>query len=218
MSATATRPDPSYFFRKLHSLTGIVPVGAFLAEHFWSNSAALVGAQKYDETSQTLQTIPFRLIAEWGFIFLPLLYHAGYGIYIWLQGKSNVSAYPWVKNWLFTLQRYTGLIAFVYIAWHLYTERWLTHGKSTYVTVAHDMANPLYLTFFLIGVLASSFHLGVGIWNFLCKWGLAATVRAQRAAGQLGVLVGVVFSVIGILIILSFRFDWHPFAGYITSK
>jgi succinate dehydrogenase / fumarate reductase cytochrome b subunit len=218
MSATATRPDPSYFFRKLHSLTGIVPVGAFLAEHFWSNSTALVSAQKYDETSQTLQTIPFRLIVEWGFIFLPLMYHAGYGIYIWLQGKSNVSAYPWVKNWLFTLQRYTGLIAFVYIAWHLYTERWLTHGRSTYATVEHDMANPLYLTFFLIGVLASSFHLGVGIWNFLCKWGLAATVRAQRAAGQLGVLVGVVFSVIGVLIILSFRFDWHPFAGYITSK
>ena len=218
MSATATRPDPSYFFRKLHSLTGIVPVGAFLAEHFWSNSTALVSAQKYGETSQTLQTIPFRLIVEWGFIFLPLMYHAGYGIYIWLQGKSNVSAYPWVKNWLFTLQRYTGLIAFVYIAWHLYTERWLTHGRSTYATVEHDMANPLYLTFFLIGVLASSFHLGVGIWNFLCKWGLAATVRAQRAAGQLGVLVGVVFSVIGVLIILSFRFDWHPFAGYITSK
>ena len=100
MSATATRPDSSYLFRKLHSLTGIVPVGAFLAEHFWSNSAALVSAQKYDETSQTLQTIPFRLIVEWGFIFLPLLYHGGYGVYIWLQGKSNVSSYPWVKNWL----------------------------------------------------------------------------------------------------------------------
>jgi succinate dehydrogenase / fumarate reductase, cytochrome b subunit len=218
MSATATRPDSSYLFRKLHSLTGIVPVGAFLAEHFWSNSAALVSAQKYDETSRTLQTIPFRLVVEWGFIFLPLLYHAGYGIYIWLSGKSNVSAYPWVKNWLFTLQRYTGLVAFVYIAWHLYTERWLTHGTSTYANVAQDMANPWYMTFFLIGVLASSFHLGVGIWNFLCKWGLAATVRAQRAAGQLGVLVGVTFSLVGVLIILSFRFDWHPFAGYLTSK
>ncbi len=80
------------------------------------------------------------------------------------------------------------------------------------------MANPLYLTFFLISVLVSSFHLGVGIWGCCAKWGLAATVRAQRAAGQLGVLVGVVFSVVGVLIILSFRFDWHPFAGYITSK
>jgi len=218
MSATATRPDSSYVFRKLHSLTGIVPVGAFLAEHFWSNSAALVSVQKYNETSQALQTIPFRVFVEWAFIFLPILYHGGYGVYIWLGGKSNVSEYPWVKNWLFTLQRYTGLVAFVYIGWHLYTERWLTHGKSTYANVASDLQNPWYLAFFVIGILASSFHLVVGIWNFLCKWGLAATVREQRAAGKLGIFVGVTFSVIGVLIILSFRFDWHPFASYITSK
>jgi succinate dehydrogenase / fumarate reductase cytochrome b subunit len=218
MSATATRPDTSYILRKLHSLTGILPVGAFLAEHFWSNSSVLVGARQYDETSQTLQTIPFRIFVEWAFIFLPILYHGGYGVYIWLRGKSNTSEYPWVKNWLYTMQRYTGLIAFAYIGWHLYTERWLTHGTSTYATVERDLQNPWYLAFFVAGVLASSFHFGVGIWNFLCKWGLAATVRAQRAAGQLGVLVGVTFSVIGVLIILSFRFDWHPFASYVSSK
>jgi succinate dehydrogenase / fumarate reductase cytochrome b subunit len=100
----------------------------------------------------------------------------------------------------------------------LYTERWLTHGKSTYANVAHDMLNPWYLGFFVVGVLASSFHLGVGIWNFACKWGLAATVTAQRAAGRLGALVGVTFSVVGILIILSFRFDWHPFSAYLPTK
>ena len=72
MSATATRPDTSYFLRKLHSFTGILPVGAFLAEHFWSNSSALVSAEKYNATSQELQTIPFRLMVEWGAIFLPM--------------------------------------------------------------------------------------------------------------------------------------------------
>jgi succinate dehydrogenase / fumarate reductase, cytochrome b subunit len=186
MSSTATRPDTGYLLRKLHSLTGIVPVGAFLAEHFWSNSTALVGARQYNETSQTLQ--------------------------------SNVSQYPWVKNWLYTVQRYTGLIAFAYIGWHLYTERWLTHGKSTYQDVALQMQDPWALTFMIVGVLASSFHLGVGIWNFLCKWGLAATARAQRAAGGLGAFVGVGFSVVGVLIILSFRLNWHPFAFYATNK
>jgi succinate dehydrogenase / fumarate reductase cytochrome b subunit len=217
MSGPATHPDSSYFLRKLHSLTGIIPVGAFLAEHFWSNSAALVSAAKYDDVSRDLQTIPFRPFVEWAFIFLPILYHGGYGVYIWLRGQSNVSQYPWVRNWLYTLQRYTGLIAFLYIGWHLYTERWLTHGRSTYDTVAQDLQNPFYLIFFLIGILASSFHLGVGIWNFLCKWGLAATVRAQRAAGQLGIAVGVLFSVVGVLIVLSFRLDWHPFSSYITK-
>jgi succinate dehydrogenase / fumarate reductase cytochrome b subunit len=138
-------------------------------------------------------------------------------VWLWLRGQSNVSQYPWVKNWLYTAQRYTGLIAFAYIGWHLYTERFLTHGMSTYATVERDLQNPWNFAFFAVGILASSFHLGVGIWNFLCKWGLAATVRAQRAAGQFGVLVGVTFSVVGILILISFRFDWHPFASYLNK-
>lgn len=218
MSATASRPETSYFLRKLHSLSGIVPIGAFLAEHFWSNSTALVSAAKYNETSQELQTIPFRVFVEWAFIFLPMLFHGGYGVYIWIRGESNVSRYPWVKNWLYTFQRYTGLIAFVYIGWHVYTQRWLTHGMSTYGEMAQQLANPWALAFMIVGVVASSFHLGVGVWNFLCKWGLAATVRAQRAAGQLGAVVGIVFSFVGILIVVSFRYDWHPFASYLTRK
>jgi succinate dehydrogenase / fumarate reductase cytochrome b subunit len=217
MSATETRPETSYFLRKLHSLSGIVPVGAFLAEHFWSNSAALVSPPKYNETSQELQTIPFRIFVEWAFIFLPILFHGGYGVYIWLRGESNLSQYPWVKNWLYTFQRYTGIIAFAYIGWHVYTQRWLTHGMSTYAEMAQQLLNPWALAFMIVGILASSFHLGVGIWNFLCKWGLAATVRAQRAAGQLGIAVGVVFSLVGILIVLSFRLDWHPFGSYLTK-
>src|SRR3977135_2995418 len=112
MSATATQADSSYLLRKLHSFTGLLPIGAFLAEHFWSNSSVLVSKEKYDAVSNDLQTIPFRLFVEWGRIFLPLLFHAGYGIYIWLRGKSNLSAYPWVGNWLYTFQRWTGLIAF----------------------------------------------------------------------------------------------------------
>src|SRR5215468_12209881 len=77
MSSSATRPDTSYLLRKLHSLSGIIPVGAFLAEHFWSNSAVLVSGSKYDQVSYDLQTIPFRPLVEWAAIFLPMLYHAG---------------------------------------------------------------------------------------------------------------------------------------------
>jgi succinate dehydrogenase / fumarate reductase cytochrome b subunit len=217
MSSTTTRPDTSYLLRKLHSFTGIVPVGAFLAEHFWSNSAVLVSPEKYDSVSYDLQTIPFRPLVEWGAIFLPLLFHSLYGIYIWIRGKSNVSSYPWVGNWLYSTQRHTGLIAFVYIVWHLYTQRWLTHGKSTYVEVQHFFQNPWFLAFTLIGVLASSFHLGIGIWNFLCKWGLAATTNAQRLAGRLGIAVALLFSLVGVLILIGFRYNWHPFEFYYTK-
>ena len=75
MSATTTRPDISYLLRKLQSLSGIIPVGAFLAEHFWSNSAILVSPEKYDALSQELQTIPFRPLVEFFVIVLPILFH-----------------------------------------------------------------------------------------------------------------------------------------------
>src|SRR5262249_40523387 len=153
-------------------------------EHFWSNSSALVSARKYNETSYDLQTIPYRVFVEALFIWLPILYHGGYGVVIWLGSKSNVSDYPWVGNWLYTFQRYTGLVTFAFIGWHVYLERFLTHGKSTYAGVAQVLQNPYYLGFYVLGILAASFHLGTGVWNFLCKWGLAATARAQRAAGQ----------------------------------
>jgi hypothetical protein len=69
----------------------------------------------------------------------------------------------------------------------------------------------------VIGIVASSFHLGIGIWNFLCKWGLAATVKAQRMAGQFGIVVAIAFSVVGVLILLSFRLNWHPFEFYYSK-
>src|SRR2546427_4949035 len=111
MSSTATQPDTGYLLRKLHSLTGVIPVGAFLAEHFWSNSYALVSTKLYDDKSQELQTIPFRLIVEWGVIFLPMLFHGGHGIYPLLRGHCHGSASPRVGYLLHTLQRDPGLRA-----------------------------------------------------------------------------------------------------------
>src|SRR5258708_39742611 len=105
MSATEIQPDSSYLLRKLHSFTGLLPVGAFLAEHFWSNSAALVSPEKYDAVSRDLQTIPFRLIVEWGAIFLPMLFHGGHGIGLWWRAQTNRSAGPPVEGVACTRRR-----------------------------------------------------------------------------------------------------------------
>ena len=215
MSASKTDDQSAFFWRKLHSLSGIVPVGVFLAEHFWSNSYVLVSPQKYDAVGQELQTLPFRPIIEAVGIWIPILFHAGYGFYIWYRGKSNVLEYPWMHNWMYTLQRWSGLIAFFFIIWHMYTARFLTGGRSNFVTVHNDLSNNLYAALYLVGVLAASFHLGNGIWNFLCKWGLVATVPAQRAAAYLGAVVAISFALAGILIVYSARFNFHPFAGYV---
>lgn len=210
----ALRTSHSFFWRKLHSFTGVFPIGAFLAAHFWSNSYALVSPGKYDDVSRGLQQIPWRVPVEALVIWLPILFHGFYGLYIWSRGKSNVSEYPWVSNWMYVLQRWSGLVALVFIAWHVYTERFLTQGRSTYTGVAEALSNPYYFWCYVIGVVATSFHLGNGLWNFICKWGLASTVKSQRAAAYLGMAVAVAFTLIGLAIVISFRYQWRPFEFY----
>ena len=215
MPAAAAESKLSYFLDKLQSLSGVIPIGAFLAEHFWSNSYALVSVAKYNQASEDLQTIPWRIVVEALLIWFPILFHGLYGIYIWWKGKSNAFRHPWMANWMYTLQRETGIIAFAFIGWHVWTERFLTHGKSTYAGMAEAMSHPYYLGFYVVGVVAASFHLGNGLWNFSCKWGLTVTARAQRAAAWFGAAVTLAFTLAGLLIVAGFRFGWHPFGAYL---
>src|SRR5215475_6391621 len=111
----------SFFLRRLHSLSGIIPVGAFLLEHFVSNAFATNGPAAYADQVKFLTGLPFVDILEWGGIYIPLLFHALYGFWIWYRGETNVSSYPWSGNWLYTSQRWTGGIAFIYMFWHVWT-------------------------------------------------------------------------------------------------
>ncbi len=62
----------SFLWRKLHSLLGIIPIGAFLVEHLLSNFEATKGALAYGEQVKFLNSLPMVRVLEWVFIFLPL--------------------------------------------------------------------------------------------------------------------------------------------------
>ena len=215
MPVAAVDSRTSYILDKLQSLSGVIPIGAFLAEHFWSNSYALVSVGKYNQVSEELQQIPWRIIVETCVLFIPILFHGLYGIYIWWKGKSNALGHPWMANWLYVLQRWTGIIAFIFIGWHLYTERFLGHGVTSYADVQRNMMNPWYVAFYIVGVTASSFHLGNGLWNFACKWGIAVSANAQRAAGWVGAAVAIAFTVAGVAIVVGLHYAWFPLGGYV---
>jgi len=215
MPVAAVDSRTSYILDKLQSLSGVIPIGAFLAEHFWSNSYALVSVGKYNQVSEELQQIPWRIIVETCVLFIPILFHGLYGIYIWWKGKSNALGHPWMANWLYVLQRWTGIIAFIFIGWHLYTERFLGHGVTSYADVQRNMMNPWYVAFYIVGVTASSFHLGNGLWNFACKWGIAVSANAQRAAGWVGAAVAIAFTVAGVAIVIGLHYAWFPLGGYV---
>ena len=43
------------------------------------------------------------------------------------------------------------------------------------------MSHPGYLAFYIVGITAASFHLGNGLWNFACKWGIAVSARVAAS-------------------------------------
>ena len=216
MPATATQPETDYLLRKLHSLTGIIPVGAFLAEHFWSNSYALVSrlAIRREITGVADDSVPLGRGMAVHFL-ADALSRRIWDLYLASREVQCVGVSVGGKLAI----HYAALHGTdcVCLHWMAFVHRALADAwpKSTYSDVEDLLQNPYALTFMFVGVLASSFHLGVGIWNFLCKWGLAATVKAQRAAGAFGAMVGFAFSLVGVLIVLSFWLNWHPFDFYL---
>jgi succinate dehydrogenase/fumarate reductase cytochrome b subunit len=113
----------SFFWRKMHSLSGIIPIGAFLIEHIISNFETWNGPLAYAQQVKFLNALPLVRVLEWVFIFIPIAFHGIYGLVIAFKGRVNVNVYPWAGNWGYLTQRITGIIAFFYIIQHVWRQR-----------------------------------------------------------------------------------------------
>jgi len=176
----------SFLLRRLHSLSGIIPVGAFLFEHILiSNATATGGAAAYARQVRFLGGLPFVTVLELFGIWLPILFHSLYGFYIWWRGDSNVTDYPWTGNWMYSAQRWTGIIAFAYILWHTWTMRFsgidlhLFPGAAFGKVQAEVFHTGLFL-FYVAGLIAASWHFAYGIWLFAAKWGIVTGDKARK--------------------------------------
>jgi succinate dehydrogenase / fumarate reductase, cytochrome b subunit len=199
----------SFFWRRLHSLSGILPVGAFLVEHFISNAFATNGPHAYADQVKFLSGLPFVLFLEVFGIYIPLLYHSLYGFYIWFHGESNVSDYPWAGNFMYTAQRWTGAIAFVYMGWHTYTMRFsgihlLTNNQAAFHKVQMELQNPWAGAFYVIGIVAASWHFAYGLYLFCAKWGIAVSERSRKAFGAVCFAIALLFIAVGMATLSAF--------------
>jgi succinate dehydrogenase / fumarate reductase cytochrome b subunit len=201
----------SFWLRRLHSLSGIVPVGAFLIEHFVSNAFATRGPGAYTKQVELLSSFPFVFFLELFGIWLPILYHALYGFFIWYRGESNVGEYPWAGNWMYTAQRWTGGITFFYIVWHTWHLRFsgvhlLTYPGSAFGKVQNELiGHPAYFAFYIIGIVCASWHFAYGLWLFAAKWGITQGDIARRRFGYVCFVIAVLFIGVGFATLYSFR-------------
>jgi len=139
-----------FLLRRLHSLTGIVPIGVFLIVHLITNSSVVWGkwlgrtyypladgtvhggVETFQHEVNFIHSMPFLPLIEWSVLFLPILFHAGLGFVYAFSGRPNVRLYHYPDNWRYTLQRITGYVGFVYILIHVLSLRFGTHFDGAF--------------------------------------------------------------------------------------
>jgi len=180
--------------------------------HLFANSTALFNPDQYTAIINFLRSIPFLEIVEWAALFIPIGFHAIYGVLIYTTAKPNHLQYSHLENWRYILQRVTGMIALVYIIYHILQFR-LVHDLD-YNYVAKSMAgyqeipglmqipfiNPFSIYwFYIIGIVSIVYHFANGIWGFCITWGITVGKKSQLAVTYLALFVFIVFTYIGVV-------------------
>ena len=205
-----------FLLRRLHSLTGIVPVGLFTIGHLFTNAQMIWGQDEQGHSTfqhevDFIHNLPFLLFIEIG-IWSALAFHAGLGLFYTFSGKSNLANYSYGDNIRYTLQRATGLIALVFVFFHIATLRWRWdfmgiwdtpfYGKGYQVPGLEERAASLadaplsipltayalqysmwVALLYLVGVVAIVFHWSNGLWTAAISWGLTISVSSMRKWG-----------------------------------
>jgi succinate dehydrogenase/fumarate reductase cytochrome b subunit (b558 family) len=200
--------------------------------HLFINARALNGREKFETTATDLSAIPYLLILEIAGIWLPLAFHAAYGLALSFEARPNVGKYPFSRNWAYTLQRLTGIVALAFIAYHLWQFRiqvllGRANPEDLFPELCRKLSSttpggiPLMALLYLVGVAAAVFHFTNGLYGFCFSWGVTLSRRSARiASGVFGVLglalfaLGagtVIYFATGSSLILSLT--GHPLAG-----
>ncbi|HWC05967.1 MAG TPA: succinate dehydrogenase [Gemmatimonadota bacterium] len=196
-----------FLLRRLHSLTGVFPIGLYVLIHLGINSFAASGEEIYDGVAEFLESLPYLLLIEIPFIWAPILFHSLYGIYVHARGDGNAFRYAYPNNWLYTLQRWSGIVALVFIGWHFWQTRlanYLFGVPVDFRMMADILADPGWVVFYVIGLVAVSFHLANGVRTFLMTWGVVSGPRARRAAAKLCAVFGVLVLAVSLAAVWAF--------------
>lgn len=203
----------SYYSRKLHSLLGVIPLGMFIVAHALTNYQAFErGPEGFSKGVHFINSLPLITLLEIFGIYLPILFHGIYGLFVAYQSNSNTGRFKYGRNWAFTAQRITGVLTFIFIVWHVFETRVQVYlGNVTHEELGSLMnsiaTNPLMFTFYVIGVLAAVFHFSNGLWAFLISWGITISARAQKVSSYICIVVFVIVSALFILSLVAFQGD-----------
>jgi len=224
----------SFFWHKLHSLSGIVPVGYYMVQHLTLNTFSLAGPDKFNGIIHFFESMPqhFLFALKIFAIWIPLFFHGIYGLFIVQRGENNYSqkAYRFRENRYYAFQRWSGIFAFFFLIYHMTTTSFAStiskytggpgaEGLIYYQQWAAKLSSYGYLILvvYMLGVAASSYHFSYGIWNFCIRWGITISERSQMKTAKFSSLAFVGLTLMGWLALFGFFYPVLETKGEPTS-
>lgn len=197
--------------RKLFSLSGVVPLGAFVLLHLWTTAALLTSQSTYERQVGVLHGGPVTVGLEVVLILLPLAFHGVYGAWLALQKRPQAHAYG--TDLTLSLERISGLVVLLFVLAHLratllpaWTGQLVVGSYSTRLVEqlsSLEWGIPWTALGYLIGLAATAFHLSAGLSSFSKTWGYVNGPRAERRAQLLFRSLGIAVFVIGAATIVT---------------
>lgn len=205
----AIKISKTFFLRKLHQLTGLVPLGVFFLFHMYTNSTALNGERIFNEHVQTISDTPYLIFIEVFGIFLPLLFHSIYGVIISAEARPNVLNYSYGRNWFYVFQRVTGVFLFFFLLFHILNFRFglipylnttpvSGNADQAFAIVSREFQIPWVMAVYVLGIIATAWHLAYGFFLFAVDWGIVIGERAQKLTLYASLALAVFLSLVGI--------------------
>ncbi len=209
----------NYFWHKVHSLTGIFPVGYYLVQHLTLNSFTIAGPAQFNGVIDFFHALPTHMLVVMliAFVWGPLLFHAIYGLFIVNRAQPNLAnaAYKWRENRMYTMQRYSGIFIFAFLAYHTTTTSLASKisGNKEMIQYAAwqeklSSFGYIFLIIYMLGVAASCYHLGYGLWNFCIRWGITVSEKSQMRMQKVAVGTAVGLTLLG----------WAALFGFLMHK
>lgn len=167
------------------------------------------GPESFLGKVEWINSLPLVLFLEIFGIWLPLLYHGVYGLYVAYQARHNVNRFSYFRNQMFMWQRITGVVTLIFVVWHVYHTRFqVMLGNITHDQLGQQMhevaSDPIFFTLYIIGIVAATFHFTNGLWSFLVTWGITIGPRSQRVSSYILAGLFIIMTTLFIMAITAF--------------
>ena len=193
--------DSHFLLRRIHSLTGVVPVGLFLVYHLYLQLYLHYGSKIYNNEVNSFYDSP---LATWALVivvYIPLLFHSLLGVLLVFENKVQPS-YTYFSHLLYLLQRISGIGVLLFIIAHVWNAKlgpwiagtWGTHFEHLSSGFADPETGMLTKTVYLLGVLGAVFHFANGLNTFCMTWGIALTPTSQKRVRFFSILVFIILT------------------------